>query len=113
MFVNVVFHVISDLSKNNYTKMHWGPSVCLELLIFFFFRQLSFVSNYLFEDPYQLGLLSLMTKLCSVIILMQVGATKGLGNRDPYSPMSGYGFKVSLGFHSISLVNVEFTKKVF
>jgi hypothetical protein len=54
-----------------------------------------------------------MTKLCSVIILMQVGATKGLGNRDPYSPMSGYGFKVSLGFHSISLVNVEFTKKVF
>jgi hypothetical protein len=44
---------------------------------------------------------------------MQVGATKGLGNRDPYCPIPGYGFKVSLGFHSISLVNMEFTKKIF
>jgi len=93
--------------------MPWGLSVCLELLIFFSFRQLSFVSNCLFKDPWQWGLLSLMKKLCSAIILMQVGATKGLGNRDPYYPMPGYGFKVPLGFHSISLVNMEFTKKIF
>ncbi|KAB5564323.1 hypothetical protein DKX38_004377 [Salix brachista] len=54
-----------------------------------------------------------MTQLCPAVILMQVGATRGLGNKDTCRPMTGYGFKVPPGFHFISLMNVEFTKKVF